>query len=388
MPTASGNNGTAVSRNVSAPLPTRPVSNFHRRPTNLSEKAAAKGGATNSHELNLQYGLDIRLNCEVHQKDPAGYTVSYRLLVPALWYEHGVEGLAAPERKPSLLKRLGSLSGSKKGAFRQGAGEWGGTGSDTRSETGSESESDVENMRYGPGKLTKRNPSTSMGRTQSQTQGQAPKQVGSPLAVETRSPTHGQHSIQRQSQNPEPRSGNNYASHQPADLQQTSPYASSFKEGNRLVSNYQAVIPPQRSRSKVDTNRSSQSFDSWPVIADDANVPTRTRSNYNSNGTSSFAAHSPATPQNQDNGIPVQRTRSKFDPNGNSKLFGSLPPDHPQAEMPRQRKGGRFDAEGNNGSFGTTSNVQAGGGGYSGIEAYKDSNIFHKLLGRGKRGSD
>ncbi|MCJ1479013.1 hypothetical protein MMC13_007697 [Lambiella insularis] len=383
LPTTPSTNGTALSRNVSAPLPIRPISNFHRRPTNLSEKAAAKGGAAHSHEVDLQYGLDIRLNCEVHQKDPAGRTVPYRLLVPALWYGDGVEGLAAPERKKSLLKRLGSLRGSRREAPRPGGGEWGGIGS----ETGSESESDVEIMRYGPGKLTKRYPGISMTRSQSQTQGQSQRQVDSPSGIETRSPTQAQYQSQMQSQNTEPRTSTSYASRQPASPQHNSPYASTFDPGNPLISNYQAVGPLQRTRSKLDASRSSQSFGGRPVTADDTNTPQRARGNYNSSASNNFVAASPATPQNQDDGIPVQRTRSKFDANGSSKFFGSPPPDGAQAALPQQRRGSRFDAEEDGGFFENSSNVQAGAGGYDGIEAYKGGgNIFQKLLGRGRRG--
>lgn len=55
---------------------------FHRTPTGLSEKKR-RGGA---HEINLEGGLEICLNVEVSSKDPAGITMPYRLLVPALWY--------------------------------------------------------------------------------------------------------------------------------------------------------------------------------------------------------------------------------------------------------------------------------------------------------------
>ncbi|KAI4730992.1 hypothetical protein E4T49_01144 [Aureobasidium sp. EXF-10728] len=71
----------------------RPTNHFHRRPTDLSEKdaikASAKGGpeGEQSGHINLESGLDICLNMEVDQKDPAGVTRPYRLLVPALWYE-------------------------------------------------------------------------------------------------------------------------------------------------------------------------------------------------------------------------------------------------------------------------------------------------------------
>ncbi len=66
-------------------------SQFHRTPTGLSEKQRRQGAT----EVNLEDGLDICLNFEVNHKDPAGITIPYRLLVPALWYEEVEEGEAA-----------------------------------------------------------------------------------------------------------------------------------------------------------------------------------------------------------------------------------------------------------------------------------------------------
>ncbi|KAL8923606.1 MAG: hypothetical protein Q9208_004553 [Pyrenodesmia sp. 3 TL-2023] len=133
---ASQSNGFFEQR--SAPLP-RP-GNFHRRPTNISEKAVLKGGADAPHadegeegHINLEHGLDICINCEVNQKDPAGITVPYRLLVPALWYEGPEDVNSAPFRKKSVIQRFKSirLGGNRKSglARRQGQGEWGGTDS-------------------------------------------------------------------------------------------------------------------------------------------------------------------------------------------------------------------------------------------------------------------
>lgn len=64
--------------------PVRP-NPFHRRPTGLSEKAARLDMNREGH-INLEGGLDIILNVEVSQRDPAGITTPYRLLVPALNY--------------------------------------------------------------------------------------------------------------------------------------------------------------------------------------------------------------------------------------------------------------------------------------------------------------
>lgn len=119
-------NGTT--RFSSAPLP-RP-GNFHRRPTNMSFKAVKKGGALeDDHEghINLEHGLDIVLNCEVSQKDPAGITVPYRLLIPALLYQGREDINDAPYRKKSILERFGSLRGGKRRSLagNQGQGNWG-----------------------------------------------------------------------------------------------------------------------------------------------------------------------------------------------------------------------------------------------------------------------
>ena len=127
--------------NGSAPPP-RP-GNFHRRPTNMSEKAAAKGNPDDtSGHINLEHGLDIVLNCEVDQKDPGGITVPYRLLVPALSYEgHGDEN-SAPFRKKSLVSRLTSIRGKRKStlASNQGQGNYGQAESITPSESEGEEE--------------------------------------------------------------------------------------------------------------------------------------------------------------------------------------------------------------------------------------------------------
>ena len=64
---------------------------FHRRPTNLSQKAAKKVEIDQGvgAYMNLQGGLDITIRSEVSSYDPSGITIPYRFLVPALWYEGG-----------------------------------------------------------------------------------------------------------------------------------------------------------------------------------------------------------------------------------------------------------------------------------------------------------
>ena len=134
------------SRYDSAPIPARPINTFHRRPTNLSEKAAAKGGAIGEH-VDLELGLDISLNCEIKQGDTSGSTEQYRLLVPALFYDG-----ALPEhkrRKGSILKRLGSLKGNRT-ADKQNKEDWSDSESESHSEVETGSNVSEEPKKGGP----------------------------------------------------------------------------------------------------------------------------------------------------------------------------------------------------------------------------------------------
>lgn len=116
----------------------------------MSKKGSSKGGTDETHgHINLRYGLDITINCEVSQRDPAGITTPYRLLVPTLWYQGDGDLNDTPFRKKSWISRLGSINKSirKKSdlAKGQGGGEWGRSYSDeSRSQINSESE--VENI--------------------------------------------------------------------------------------------------------------------------------------------------------------------------------------------------------------------------------------------------
>ena len=136
--------GNGDQRHSSAPLP-RP-GNFHRRPTNMSEKAAAKGGDMDNMtgHINLEHGLDIVLNCEANQKDPAGITIPYRLLIPALWYEGEGDLNTETYKKKGLLSRLGSIRGSRRNTLAggQGRGNWG--RQDSLTPSGSEGENEGE----------------------------------------------------------------------------------------------------------------------------------------------------------------------------------------------------------------------------------------------------
>ncbi|KIW19701.1 hypothetical protein PV08_00275 [Exophiala spinifera] len=126
---------------------------FQRRPTNISEKAARKGNIpavdaegneidVNDH-INLEGGLDIVLNVEVDQKQPAGITIPYRLLVPALWYDGSsdrekLDENAGVQRIPTLLDRFG-LAGRRPSKSSHGPeGNWGQVQSDDESFTDEE----------------------------------------------------------------------------------------------------------------------------------------------------------------------------------------------------------------------------------------------------------
>lgn len=154
-PSLIGNNTNQSSMRQSSAPPPRP-GNFHRRPTNLSEKAAKKGneGQDEGH-INLEYGLDVVLNCEVNQKDPAGLTTPYRLLIPALWYQGEADLNPEEHKKASWIKRLGSVGRGRRRrselAKRQGQGNWGGNSDDSQNPSDSEPESEPEVItgRYG-----------------------------------------------------------------------------------------------------------------------------------------------------------------------------------------------------------------------------------------------
>ena len=144
----SNGNPSSLLRHSPAPAP-RP-GNFHRRPTSMMiKKGSSKGGNDETHgHINLQYGLDIIINCEVSQRDPAGITVPYRLLVPTLWYQGDGDLNDTPFRKKSWISRLGSMNKSVRRksdlAKGQGGGEWGRSYSDeSRSQINSESEAEI-----------------------------------------------------------------------------------------------------------------------------------------------------------------------------------------------------------------------------------------------------
>ncbi|RYN56431.1 Uncharacterized protein AA0114_g2966 [Alternaria tenuissima] len=103
-------------------------SNFHRRPSVLTKKSAQHHGQF----INLEGGLDICLNVEVSQHDPAGITTPYRLLVPALTYVEPEDGVVEKGRTKSR-GFFGAFGGKRKATI----------GDDGNSISGSESGSEL-----------------------------------------------------------------------------------------------------------------------------------------------------------------------------------------------------------------------------------------------------
>ncbi|KAE9984200.1 hypothetical protein EG328_003866 [Venturia inaequalis] len=86
---------------------------FLRRPTEyLPHKP--------DHMINLQHALDIRLNVENEQGDPAGTTTEYRLLVPALDYRGDDDQLTLKKTPTAATAASAGAGGEKKdkGKFR------------------------------------------------------------------------------------------------------------------------------------------------------------------------------------------------------------------------------------------------------------------------------
>src|SRR6266536_1681524 len=135
QPPNNGTNGNFNPTNLQSTAEGPPVRPgvFHRRPTNLSERAAKKGGPTvdspDIHDhINLEHGLDIILNCEVSPKDPAGITTPYRLLVPALNYDGSSDLNHEHEHEHAKKKgwfKFGRNRRRSSIAANQGKGNWG-----------------------------------------------------------------------------------------------------------------------------------------------------------------------------------------------------------------------------------------------------------------------
>jgi hypothetical protein len=132
---------TADPMSPSAAAPERDLrKTFHRTPTSLSQSGPKRGfsfrrtltgGTLTSqssshpappHTINLEGGLEVILNMEVNQRDPAGITTPYRLLVPRLWWRFEERGWADEHlaRRPSVLQRLSSVKVPTIGGFGRG----------------------------------------------------------------------------------------------------------------------------------------------------------------------------------------------------------------------------------------------------------------------------
>ncbi|KAF4548800.1 Hypothetical protein D9617_25g061300 [Elsinoe fawcettii] len=118
-------NATAANTDGNSNPNIRPTNMFRRRPTDLSDQALSKRGKAEEalhdpdeehpDDINLEYGLDICLNMEVSQADPAGITVPYRLLVPALTYAglQDTNNTRFRTRRASLLDRIRGRGSSR-----------------------------------------------------------------------------------------------------------------------------------------------------------------------------------------------------------------------------------------------------------------------------------
>jgi hypothetical protein len=82
-----------------------------RTPTGMSQKQLKRLGG--SAEVNMEGSLDIMLNVEISQWEPAGNTFPYRILVPQLWYDDPRERDREPKRKESMMQRVMSIGRRK-----------------------------------------------------------------------------------------------------------------------------------------------------------------------------------------------------------------------------------------------------------------------------------
>lgn len=139
-----------------------PPSNFHRRPSVMGKKGVQQQGDF----INLEGGLDICLNLEVSQHDPAGITTPYRLLVPTLNYTATEPG--ATENQPRKSRSVFGVFSGPKRKTKVGDDGYSMSGSESGSELGEMSDEEEERSppkyRFGPkivipgfGKRNKRN---------------------------------------------------------------------------------------------------------------------------------------------------------------------------------------------------------------------------------------
>ncbi|KAI9894676.1 MAG: hypothetical protein M1814_002032 [Vezdaea aestivalis] len=111
----SSDNNIQSQRSLRSPTSSAPPGRtpFHRQPTDLGKtKFGRKLANQGKGHVNFEQGLEIVLNLEVSQDDPAGITTPYRLLVPALWYSG--EG----DLNPLSLKKKGLLQWGRRLSIR------------------------------------------------------------------------------------------------------------------------------------------------------------------------------------------------------------------------------------------------------------------------------
>ncbi|KAF1969051.1 hypothetical protein BU23DRAFT_513894 [Bimuria novae-zelandiae CBS 107.79] len=112
---------------------------FYRRPSILGKKGMKREGEP----INLEGGLDICLNLEVSQHDPAGITTPYHLIVPALDYTTPESGEDNQERRKSRISSVFGVFGGKR--RRRTIGDDGYSHTEgSEEEDGSEEEPDEE----------------------------------------------------------------------------------------------------------------------------------------------------------------------------------------------------------------------------------------------------
>ncbi|KAF2831285.1 hypothetical protein CC86DRAFT_366683 [Ophiobolus disseminans] len=126
--------GIGNRRSVSQDRP----SAFHRRPSVLGKSGLKQQGDF----VDLQGGLDICLNMEVSQHDPAGITAPYRVIVPALHYTAPADGVMEKQPRKSIFG--GVFGGGRVKKTKIGDDGYSMSGSESGSELGEVSSEDEE----------------------------------------------------------------------------------------------------------------------------------------------------------------------------------------------------------------------------------------------------
>jgi hypothetical protein len=364
------------SRTVSAPIPTRP--NFQRQPTTL-EDAAKKGGADDeSGHINLEWGLDIKLNCEIKQGDPSGGTESYRLLVPALFF---ADEFAPPPRKPTLVRRLtNSMRAASYGEWARGGEE--------------EDESDAENAAAVGGAGAAQPPS----QASIQADDEPPQRRRSLF----RFPQRGSSLLRRRRTESMPPASRNVEPFQPRPRIPLTPQQGGAGAGG-------VETPPNRESPMTQQAPAVNVLPRRPVPAAYPAAARRAPSEELSRSAQPpRSRHQPpaddVSDEDESDGDayddedeedeeleeevvpPRRRVASKFDASGASKFFGAAPvvPGTKGAQGPLYGDA-RDHGAARRGSYGATGNIRDSWAsndsrGYDGIEAFKEKKGWRRLL--------